>query len=267
MIKKIAYIWIFLIFSIYQIDSRIPLGSETKDVPSGEAKEAPTTGGQKMSEREFFNAVQMPEYTDYTKKASQLYNEDKYKESIEISKKVLDLYNERYEEIKKGYEKYSASKEVQKKLECFPIFQYAIATYAETAATEHKAHTMPERYFMLLKANKLFEYVSAVYPKDYRQSAYFSTTKRLLFNAKVKSKFIEEEVKTYEDTVNPYDFTKEEKRTLKNAVELIDKVDKIAKEYKPKPVAPRPEPVVTPPGEGLPPAEGATSEKGSAVEK
>ena len=228
MLKKIVYVLALLNFFVFQIE---PLRGETKDIPLSETKE---TQPPKMSEREFFIAVQMPEYSDYTKKAVQLYNEDKYKESMEISKKVLNLYNERYEEIKKGYEKYGASKEAQKRFECFPIFQYATAVYADASATEHGAYTIQERYFMLIKAHKLFEYVSAMYPNDYKQTAYYSTTGRLIFNAKTKSKFTEEEIKKYEDAVKPYDFAKEEMRTLKNAVELIDKVDKIAKEYKPK---------------------------------
>ncbi len=269
MMKKFVYIPAFLTLFILQIEYLTPLSAETpvaseanlKDTPSSEVKETPASG---MSEREFFIAVQMPEYSDYTKQAKQLYNENKYKESIEISKKTLDLYNERYEEIKKGYEKYGASKGAQIKFECFPIFQYAQAIFADVDATDEHGvhtHTMPEIYFMLLKAHKLFKYISATYPKDYRQNANYSTTGQLLFNAMKKSKFTEEEVKTYEDLVKPYDFSKEEMRTLKNAVELINKVDKIAKEYKPKTEAPRPDPVVTPPEEVLPPAEGSAGEK------
>ncbi len=246
MMNKITCILTILFFCVLQIESS---GAEEKDVPSGEAKETTASGAPKMSEREFFIAVQMPEYSDYTKQAKQLYNENKYKESIEISKKALDLYNERYEEIKKGYEKYGASKGAQKKFECYPVGQYAMALFADASATEHKAHTITDRYFMLLKAHKLFQYVSATYPKDYRQSANYSTTGRLLFNAKTKSKFTIEEEKTYEDLVKPYDFSKEEVRTLKNVVELINKVDKMAKEYKPKVEAKLPEPAKESAGE------------------
>ena len=255
MMKKIAYILVFLIFFIYQINSRIPLGNETKDTPSSEVKETPSSGGPKMSEREFFIAIQFPEFSDYTNKASQLYNEDKYKESIEISKKVLDLYKERYEEIKKGYEKYGASKGAQKKFESEPILLYAVAIFADASATGHGAYTMEERYFMVVKTHKLFEYISAMYPDDVKQKNYYLTTTRLLSNAKEKSRFTIEEEKTYEALVKPYDFTKEEMRTLKNAVELIDKVDKIAKEYKPKTEAPHPTP-----------AKGSVDEKGAAIE-
>lgn len=232
MMKKISCILTILFFCLFQTESS-----------RGEPKKAEETQPPKMSEKEFFIAVQMPEYNDYTKKASELYNDNKYKESIEIAQKALDLYNEHYEEIKKGYEKYGATKDAQKKFECFPIFQYAIAQYADAAATEHGAHKIWERYFMILKAHKLFEYLSAMYPTEYRQKAYYDTTKQLLFNAKSKAKFSEEETKTYEELAKSYDFTKEEMRTIKNAVELINKVDKVAKEYKPKPEAPHREPV------------------------
>lgn len=261
MMKKIAYISAFLILFISQIKSPTSLSEETKDIPSSEAKETSASGSPKMSEKEFFAAIQFPEYSEYTKKASQLYNEDKFKESIEIIKNALDLYNERYEEIKKGYEKYGASKEAQKKFESIPVFQYAIAVYAEAAATEHKVHTIEERYFLLLKANKLLEYSTAAYPKDSKTKGYYNTTKRLLYNAKEKSRFTEEEMKTYEDMVKPYDFTKEDGRTLKNAVELIDKMDKTAKEYKPKTLAPHPEPAKEPSGEKTAVSEGSTVEK------
>jgi hypothetical protein len=211
-----------------------------------------------MSEREFFVAVQMPEYSEYTKKATQQYNDDKYVESIETSKKVLDLYNKRYEDIKSGYEKFGASKDAQKRFECFPLIQYAMASYANAAATEHDAYTISARYFMLLKAHKLFEYTNAEYPEDYKQTVYYSTIGRLLFNANTKTRFTEEEAKTYKDLIKSYDFSKEEVRTIKNAVEFIDKVDKIAKEYIPKPL---PKPAEGSTGEEAAGLEGSTAEK------
>lgn len=233
-----ACILAFLILFVAQTAFLTHSNGETKDAPLNEVKETKPPG---LSEREFFVAVKFSEYNEFTDKGVQLYNEDKYPESMEISKKVLDLYNERYEEIKKGCEKYGVTKDAQKKFECFPIFQYATAAYAEASVTEHKAHTMPERFFLLLKAKKLFKYTSAMYPNDYRQETYYSTTSRLFYNAASKSNFTEEEAKPYNDLIDSYDFAKEELRTLKNAVEFIDKVDKLAKEYKPKAEVPQPE--------------------------
>lgn len=239
MTKKIACVFAFLTFFVSQILTLPSMGHEgqhTHESPSSEAQ----VHKLKMSREDFFKAINMPEYNEYLQKSKALYEENKdnesskFQESMKLSKKLMELYNERYEEIKKGFKKYEIPESDWKYYDYQPLINYTMAAYADASTTKLETYTMAERYFLLLKVNKLFDFLHGVFPDNQLQYGFFVTSLNYLNQAKERAEFTDEEIIKYENLVSQYDFKLEEMRTLPKALELIEAVDKAAKEYKPK---------------------------------